>query len=94
MEFALLAVSTNERAQTMEWETENLKGRVDFRAPDGLSIYSKQFEIPSSHAVGKYAKYNILHAAGVHPYAKCVRHFMSYPIVWARLIPSEHLIFQ
>ena len=78
----------------MEWETENLKGRVDFRAPDGLSIYSKQIEIPSSHAVGKYAKYNILHAAGVHPYAKCVRHFMSYPIVWARLIPSEHLIFQ
>jgi len=81
----------------MKWQTENLSGWVDFRKLDGESICNlREFEIPASEAVGKYAKYNILDAAGVHPRVKirCVRHFMSYPIVLARLVPSEHLVFQ
>ena len=81
----------------MEWQTEKLSGWVDFRKLNGESICNlREFEIPASEAVGKYAKYNILDAAGVHPRVKirCVRQFMSYPIVLARLVPSEHLIFQ
>ena len=81
----------------MEWQTEKLSGWVDFRKLNGESICNmKEFEIPANEAVGKHAKYNILDAAGVHPHVKirCVRHFMSYPIIWARLVPSEHLIFQ
>ena len=81
----------------MEWQTEKLSGWVDFKKLDGESICNlREFEIPASEAVGKYAKYNILDAAGVRPRVKnrCVRHFMSYPIVLARLVPSEHLIFQ
>ena len=81
----------------MEWETEKLIGWVDFRKLDGESICNmRDFEISASEAVGKYAKYNILDAAGVHPRVKtrCVRHFVSYPIVSARLVPSERLIFQ
>ena len=81
----------------MEWQTEKLSGWVDFRKLNGESICNlKEFEIPASEAVGKYAKYNILDVAGVYPRVKirCVRHFMSYPIVLARVVPSEHLIFQ
>ena len=81
----------------MEWQTKKLSGWIRFRKINGEPIYHRNdFEIPASEAVGKYAKYNILDAAGVLPHAKtrCVRHFMSYPIVSARLVPSEHLIFQ
>ena len=80
----------------MEWQTEKLSGWISFRKLNGESIYWKEFEIPANEAVGKYAKYNILDAAGIWPRVKtrCVRHFMSYPIVSARLVPAEHLIFQ
>ena len=80
----------------MEWKTENLKGGISFRKRNGEPIYSSDFEIPASEAVGKHAKRNILSAAGVwRPVdARCVRHFVSYPIVLARVVPSEHLIFR
>ena len=80
----------------MEWKTENLKGGISFRKRNGEPIYSNDFEIPASEAVGKHAKRNILSAAGVwRPVdARCVRHFVSYPIVLARVVPSEHLIFR
>ena len=80
----------------MEWETEKLSGWVDFRKLDGESICNlRRFEIPASEAVGKYAKYNILSAAGVWPSAniRCVRHFVSHSILLARVITSEHFVF-
>ena len=81
----------------MEWQTEKLSGRVCFRKINGEPIYhSNDFEIPASEAVGKHAKKNILGAAGVwrSADARCVRHFVSYPIVLGQLIPSDHLIFR
>ena len=80
----------------MEWQTEKLSGRVCFRKINGEPIYHNDFTIPASEAVGKNAKRNILGAAGVWRSAdvRCVRHFVSYPIVLGQLIPSDHLIFQ
>ena len=80
----------------MEWQTEKLSGWICFRKLNKETIYSNDFEIPASEAVGKNAKRNILSAAGVwRPAdARCVRHFVSYPIVLGQLIPSDHLIFR
>ena len=80
----------------MEWQTEKLSGWISFRKLNGEPIYSNDFEIPASEAVGKHAKRNILGAAEVwrSADARCVRHFVSYPIVLGQLIPSDHLIFR
>ena len=80
----------------MEWQTEKLSGWISFRKLNGEPIYSNDFEIPASEAVGKHAKKNILSAAGVWRPADvhCVRHFVSYPIVLCQIIPSDHLIFR
>ena len=80
----------------MEWQTEKLTGWICFRKLNKETIYSNDFEIPASEMVGKHANRNILSAAGVwRPAdARCVRHFVSYPIVLGQLIPSDHLIFR
>ena len=80
----------------MEWQTEKLTGWICFRKLNKETIYSNDFKIPASEAVGKHANRNILSAAGVwRPAdARCVRHFVSYPIVLGQLIPSGHLIFR
>lgn len=80
----------------MECQTEKLSGWISFRKLNKEPIYSNDFEIPAGEVVGKHAKRNILVAAGVwrHADARCVRHFMSYPIILGQLIPSDHLIFR
>jgi len=80
----------------MEYQTEKLSGWISFRKLNKEPIYSNDFEIPAGEAVGKHAKRNILGTAGVwrHADARCVRHFMSYPIILGQLIPSDHLIFR
>ena len=81
----------------MEWQTEKLRGWVDFRKLNGESICNlKEFEIPASEAVGKYAKYNILDAAGVSPQAniRCVRRFVTHSILLARVMAQEHFVFR
>ena len=81
----------------MKQQTENLEGWINFRKSSGEPIFGKEFKIPASKAVGKHAKRNILYAAGAGPSVasiRCVRHFMSFPIFWAQVVPTEHLIFK
>ena len=50
----------------MEWETENLSGRLVIEKDDERgTVYHHQFEMPSDKAIGPDAKRNILEAARV-----------------------------
>ena len=78
----------------MEWETENLSGRLVITKDGKLGpVYHHQFEIPALNAIGPDAKQNILKAAGVFSPARCVKHSTSL-FVGSCVLPTEHFCFR
>ena len=79
----------------MEWETENLSGRLVIEK-DGEhgAVYHHQFKIPASKAIGPEAKQNLLEAAECdYPDIRHTKHSKTY-WVSSRIETNEQFCFR